>query len=49
MIRSINSLLYRAYLKKNGLSVGLPDEYYTLTEDINSFFYTFSILKVLRG
>ena len=48
MLRSLNSLLYRAYLKKSGLIIGLPDEYYTMTENINSLFFTFQVVKMIK-
>ena len=49
MMRSLNSLLYRAYLKKSGLLIGLPDEYYTITEALNSIDYTMHILKLIMA
>ena len=48
MMRSINSLLYKAYLKKSGLAIGLPDEYYTITEALNSIDYTMHIIQMIR-
>lgn len=49
MLRSLNSLLYRAYLKKSGLIIGNIEDYYTITENINSFLYTIHILKAMNA
>ena len=49
MLRSLNSLLYKAYLKKSGLLIGLPDEYYTITEALNSIEYTLHIFKLIMA
>ena len=48
MIKTLNRVLYRSYLKKYGLSIGQPDEYYTITEDQSSFLYTFHMMKLLK-
>ena len=49
MMRSINSLLYKAYLKKSGLLIGQPEEYYTITERLDSIAYTIRMIKAINA
>ena len=44
MIKALNTALYKAYISKAGF---ITDDFYRLTEDINSLFFTFQIVKIL--
>ena len=49
MIKALNTALYKAYLKKSGLAIGLPDEYYTITERLDSIAYTIHMIKAINA
>lgn len=45
MIKAINTALYKAYINRAGF---ITDDFYRLTEDINSLFFTFQIVKMIK-
>ena len=46
MIKALNTALYKAYINKAGF---ITDDFYRLTEDINSLFFTFQVVKILMA
>lgn len=45
MIKALNTALYKAYISKAGF---IAEDYYRLTEDINSLFFTFQVVKMIK-
>ena len=49
MIRTLNTILYRSYLNRQGLSIGQLDDYYAIIEDQGTLLYTFHMVRILTG
>ena len=45
MIKAINTALYKAYINRAGF---IAEDYYRLTEAIDSLFFTFQVVKMIK-